>query len=77
MKVVIIEDEAFAALRLKKMIQDYNPEIRIVAELESVVKSRFIFPDKPQISDKYLVNYKYGSIFPRSSEVGIKTQSRR
>ncbi|MCF8381871.1 MAG: LytTR family DNA-binding domain-containing protein [Bacteroidales bacterium] len=39
MKVVIIEDEAFAALRLKKMIQEYNPEIKVVAELESVSNS--------------------------------------
>jgi len=39
MKVVIIEDENFAALRLRKMILDYNPEIEIVAELESVAES--------------------------------------
>ncbi|MBN2683102.1 MAG: response regulator transcription factor [Bacteroidales bacterium] len=39
MKVVIIEDEAFATLRLKKMIQNYNPEIKILAELESVAES--------------------------------------
>lgn len=39
MKVVIIEDEAFAAMRLKKMILDYNPDIEIVAELESVQES--------------------------------------
>lgn len=39
MKVVIIEDEAFAALRLKKMIHDYDPEIEVIAELESVEES--------------------------------------
>ena len=39
MKVVIIEDEAFATLRLKKMIHDFNPEIQILAELESVAES--------------------------------------
>jgi DNA-binding LytR/AlgR family response regulator len=48
MKVVIIEDEAFAALRLKKMIQDYNPEIKILAELESVAESVKWFKSNPE-----------------------------
>ncbi|KAB2867907.1 MAG: response regulator transcription factor [Bacteroidales bacterium] len=48
MKVVIIEDEAFAALRLKKMIQDYNPDIKIVAELESVAESVKWFKSNPE-----------------------------
>ena len=48
MKVVIIEDEAFAALRLKKMIQDYDPEIKIVAELESVAESVKWFRSNPE-----------------------------
>ncbi|MHC1702868.1 MAG: LytR/AlgR family response regulator transcription factor [Tenuifilaceae bacterium] len=48
MKVVIIEDEAFAALRLKKMIQDYNPEIEILAELESVAESVKWFKSNPE-----------------------------
>ncbi len=48
MKVVIIEDEAFAALRLKKMIQDYNPDIRILAELESVAGSVKWFKSNPE-----------------------------
>ena len=48
MKVVIIEDEAFAALRLKKMIHEYNPEIRIVAELESVAESVKWFRNNPE-----------------------------
>lgn len=39
MNVVIIEDEAYAALRLKKMIQEYDPAINILAELESVSES--------------------------------------
>lgn len=39
MKVVIIEDEGFAAMRLKKMILQYNPDIEIMAELESVKES--------------------------------------
>ena len=39
MKVIIIEDEALAAQRLKKMIFDYNPAIEVVAELESVEES--------------------------------------
>ncbi len=48
MKVVIIEDEAFAALRLKKMIQDYNQDISIVAELESVAESVKWFKSNPE-----------------------------
>lgn len=48
MKVVIIEDEAFAALRLKKMIQEYNPEIKILAELESVSESVKWFKSNPE-----------------------------
>ncbi len=48
MNVVIIEDEAFAALRLKKMIQDYNPAIKILAELESVVESVKWFKSNPE-----------------------------
>lgn len=48
MKVVIIEDEAFAALRLKKMILDFNPGIEIMAELESVAESVKWFKSNPE-----------------------------
>lgn len=48
MKVVIVEDEAFAALRLKKMILDFNPEIKILAELESVEDSVRWFKSNPE-----------------------------
>ena len=48
MNVVIIEDEAFAALRLKKMIQEYDPRIKIVAELESVAESVKWFKSNPE-----------------------------
>lgn len=48
MKVVIIEDEAFAALRLKKMILEFNPEIKILAELESVAESVKWFKSNPE-----------------------------
>lgn len=48
MKVVIIEDEAFAALRLKKMILDFNPDIKILAELESVAESVKWFKSNPE-----------------------------
>lgn len=36
MKIVIIEDEAFAARRLENLVKDYNPQFEIVAWLESV-----------------------------------------
>jgi DNA-binding LytR/AlgR family response regulator len=36
MRVVIIEDEAFAAKRLENLIKEHNPKIEILAWLESV-----------------------------------------
>jgi two-component SAPR family response regulator len=39
MKIVIIEDEVFAARRLENMIQDIDPRIEVVAKLESVSES--------------------------------------
>lgn len=39
MRVVIIEDEMFAARRLENMIREYNPAIEVCATLESVKDS--------------------------------------
>ncbi len=39
MYVVIIEDEEFAARRLERMINEIDPDIQIVAKLESVAGS--------------------------------------
>jgi DNA-binding LytR/AlgR family response regulator len=39
MKVVIIEDEEFAARRLERMINEIDPDTQIVAKLESVTES--------------------------------------
>ena len=39
MRIVIIEDEIFAALRLENMIREYDPLIEVVAKLESVSES--------------------------------------
>lgn len=39
MKVIIIEDEEFAARRLERMIGEIDTEIQIVAKLESVGES--------------------------------------
>ena len=39
MNVVIIEDEEFAARRLERMINEIDPDIQIVAKLESVAGS--------------------------------------
>jgi DNA-binding LytR/AlgR family response regulator len=39
MQVVIIEDEQFAARRLENMIHEFDPDIQIVAKLESVSES--------------------------------------
>jgi DNA-binding LytR/AlgR family response regulator len=48
MKVIIIEDEAFAARRLENLIKEYNPEIEIVTWLESVHDSVKWFRSNPQ-----------------------------
>jgi len=47
MKVVIIEDEEFAARRLECMIREIDPGIQIVAKLESVVESVEWFRKNP------------------------------
>ncbi|HLN72689.1 MAG: LytR/AlgR family response regulator transcription factor [Methylococcaceae bacterium] len=39
MKIVIIEDEEFAARRLERMIQEIDPSVEVLAKLESVVDS--------------------------------------
>ncbi|MDP2887594.1 MAG: response regulator [Bacteroidota bacterium] len=39
MQVVIIEDEEFAARRLERMINEIDPDMQIVAKLESVSDS--------------------------------------
>ncbi len=39
MRIVIIEDEMFAARRLENMIRDYDPRIVVAAKLESVTES--------------------------------------
>lgn len=47
MRVVIIEDEALASERLKKMILSYDDTIKIVAQLESVEESVEWFKNHP------------------------------
>jgi len=39
MRIVIIEDESFAARRLENMIKECDPEIEVAAKLESVKES--------------------------------------
>lgn len=39
MKIVIIEDEEFAARRLERLIKEIDPSIEVVAKLESVADS--------------------------------------
>jgi DNA-binding LytR/AlgR family response regulator len=48
MKIVIIEDETFAARRLENLIKEYNPEFEIVAWLESVRDSIDWFTNNPE-----------------------------
>jgi len=48
MNIVIIEDEEFAARRLERMIGEIDPEIRVVAKLESVRESVKWLKNNPQ-----------------------------
>lgn len=48
MRIVIIEDEVFAARRLENMIREYDPTIEIAAKLESVKESIVWFKNNPQ-----------------------------
>jgi DNA-binding LytR/AlgR family response regulator len=47
MKVVIIEDEQLAARRLENMILSYDPDIKVLAKLESVEESVEWFRNNP------------------------------
>ena len=47
MNIIIIEDEQLAARRLENMILDYDPGLKIVARLESVVESVEWFKNNP------------------------------
>ena len=48
MRIVIIEDEMYAAKRLENMINEFNPNIEIVAWLESVSESVEWFGNNPE-----------------------------
>ena len=48
MRIVIIEDEAFAARRLENMIKEFDASIEIAAKLESVKESIVWFRNNQQ-----------------------------
>jgi two-component SAPR family response regulator len=48
MKIVIIEDEEYAARRLENMILEFDPEIVVAAKLESVSESIAWFQSNPE-----------------------------
>ena len=48
MRIVIIEDEMYAAKRLENMVREYAPEIEIAAWLESVEDSIVWFRQNPE-----------------------------
>jgi DNA-binding LytR/AlgR family response regulator len=48
MKIVIIEDEMYAARRLENMIREFDPGIEVVAWLESVTESIDWFTRNPE-----------------------------
>ena len=47
MQIVIIEDEQLAARRLENMILEYDPDIQVLAKLESVTDSLKWFRNHP------------------------------
>lgn len=55
MKIVIIEDEEFAARRLERLIQEIDPSIKVLAKLESVVDSIEWFKNN-QVPDLILMD---------------------
>lgn len=48
MRIVIIEDEMYAAKRLENMVKEYDPNIEIAAWLESVEDSVEWFRENPE-----------------------------
>ena len=48
MRIVIIEDEMFAARRLENMIHEFDPTIEVAARLESVKESIAWFKSNPE-----------------------------
>ncbi|MDD4971215.1 MAG: response regulator [Paludibacter sp.] len=48
MRIVIIEDEMFAARRLENMIREFDPTIEVAAKLESVKESIAWFKSNPE-----------------------------
>ena len=48
MKIIIIEDEVYAAIRLENLIKEFNPNYQILAKLESVNESVEWFKSNPQ-----------------------------
>jgi two-component system, LytTR family, response regulator len=47
MKVLIIEDEQFAAQHLNRLLNQYDPEIEVLAKIDSVKKAVKWFSDNP------------------------------
>ena len=48
MRIVIVEDEMFAARRLENMIHEFDPAIEVAAKLESVKESIAWFKSNPE-----------------------------
>ena len=48
MRIVIVEDEMFAARRLENMIREFDPAIEVAAKLESVKESIVWFNNHPE-----------------------------
>lgn len=74
MKVVIIEDEAFAADALEKIIQDLKPQTKIEQRLESIEETVEYFREKPQPDLIFCdIHLSDGSSFEIFKQIEIKT----
>jgi DNA-binding LytR/AlgR family response regulator len=72
MKIVIIEDEVFAARRLENLILEFNPDNEISARLESVSESIEWFRNNPQPDLIFLdIHLEDGLSFAIFEEVNI------
>lgn len=72
MKAIIIEDEQFAAQRLVNLINFYDPDIEIVARIESVSESIVWFKQNPQPDLIFLdIHLEDGLSFTIFEEVSV------
>ncbi len=74
MKVLIIEDEQLAARRLENMLKEFDPDIEVIARLESVSESIEWFRTNPEPDLIFLdIHLEDNVSFAIFNEVSIKS----